>query len=90
MQTVRDVGTRYAWMQVDDPVYVVEFGPGRGAPQPERWRLSGVDDVLEVFEWAGRNQRGRSASVSVELEDAGGFTLVRLTPERGLRTVAGW
>lgn len=90
MRSVRDVGTRYAWMQVDDPVYVVEFGPGRGSSQPERWRLTGVDDVLEVFEWAGREQRGRAASVSVEVEDGGGFTLVRLTPERGLRTVAGW
>jgi hypothetical protein len=90
VQSVRDVGTRYAWMQVDDPVYVVEFGPARGASQPERWRLTGVDDVLEVFEWAGREQRGRTASVSVEIEDGGGFTLVRLTPERGLRTVAGW
>lgn len=89
MQQVRDVGTRYSWAQVDDPVYVVEFGGLRGG-QPERWRLTDVADVLEVFEWAAREQRGRTASVGVEVEDAGGFTLVRLTPERGLRNVAGW
>lgn len=89
MQQVRDVGTRYSWAQVDAPVYVVEFGAGRGGPA-ERWRLSDVGDVLEVFEWAAREQRGRTASVSVEVEDAGGFTLVRLTPEQGLRNVAGW
>ncbi|GEM_PF-1938529 len=90
MQAVRDVGARGTGMPVDDPVYVVELGPGRGSPRPERWRLTGADDVLEVLEWAGREQRGRPVSVSVEIEDGGGRTLVRLTPERGLRTVAGW
>lgn len=89
MQTVRDVGTRYTGVQVDAPTYLVEFAAGRGAPA-ERWRLIDVDDALEVFEWVARHQRGRSASVGVELSDALGSTLVRLTPSHGLRNVAGW
>jgi hypothetical protein len=43
-----------------------------------------------VLEWVGRQQRGRAAAVSVEVEDAGGLSLVQLTPSAGLRAVAGW
>ncbi|WP_217616722.1 hypothetical protein [Cellulomonas sp. GbtcB1] len=89
MQAVRDVGTRYSWVQVEHPVYVVDFLASAGAPA-ERWRLVDGGDVLEVLEWVGRHQRGRAVAVSLEVEDAGGFTLVQLTPAEGLRQVAGW
>jgi hypothetical protein len=47
-------------------------------------------DVLEVLEWVAREQRGRPAAVSLEVEDAGGHALVQLTPAAGLRRVSGW
>ncbi|GIG36962.1 hypothetical protein [Cellulomonas pakistanensis] len=89
MQAVRDVGTRYSWVQVEHPVYVVDYHASAGQPG-ERWRLVDVADVLEVLEWVARHQRGRSVAVSLEVEDAGGFSLVQLTPAEGLRQVAGW
>lgn len=89
MQAVRDAGVRYSWVQVEEPVYVVDL---HGAPDrpAERWRLVGAGDVLEVLEWVARHQRGRAAAVSLEVEDAGGFSLVQLTPAAGLRRVSGW
>lgn len=89
MQAVRDVGTRYSWVQVEHPVYVVDFLGAAGAPA-ERWRLVDGGDVLGVLEWVARHQRGRAVAVSLEVEDAGGFSLVQLTPAEGLRQVAGW
>jgi hypothetical protein len=90
MQAVRGTSTPYSWTQVDEPTYVVDFRAGSGGGPAERWRLVGAGDVLEVLEWVGRQQRGRAAAVSVEVEDAGGLSLVQLTPAAGLRAVAGW
>ncbi|QZN86967.1 hypothetical protein [Cellulomonas sp. C5510] len=89
MQAVRDAGARYSWVQVDDPVYVVDLHTSAGRPA-ERWRLVGAGDVLEVLEWVARHQQGRAAAVSLEVEDAGGTALVQLTPTAGLRSVSGW
>lgn len=89
MQVVRGTATPYSWAQVDDPVYVVDF-TGPAAALPERWRLSGVADVVEALDWVERNRRGRSCAISLEISDEGGLLLVPLTPAAGLRRVSGW
>lgn len=89
MQAVRAASTRYSWVEVDDPVYVVDLHASAGLPA-ERWRIVDAGDVLEVLEWVAREQRGRPAAVSLEVEDAGGHALVQLTPAAGLRRVSGW
>jgi hypothetical protein len=89
MQAVRAASTRYSWVEVDDPVYVVDLHASAGLPA-ERWRLVDAGEVGVVVAGAPRAPRGRPAAVSLEVEDAGGHALVQLTPAAGLRRVSGW